>query len=29
LVTCWVPTKGFQNYRFLPPFSGFAWRTPN
>jgi hypothetical protein len=29
LVTCRVPTKGFQNRRFLPPFSGFAWRTPN
>ncbi len=29
LVTCRVPTKGFQSYCFLSPFSGFAWRTPN
>ncbi len=29
LFTNWVLMKGFQNYCFFPPFSGFAWRTPN
>jgi hypothetical protein len=29
LLTCRVPSKGFQNNRFFPPFSGVAWRTPN